>query len=333
MKVAVLFFGAPRFYSESIHSIKKHFDFKNISIDFFCHFWDKISYLPINDTRNNLFSYNKSHLHKTFFKNLNIRHIEIESYNNLKEKAKHFAEVFCFKDKFKHTNYYKTFLNTEEPLNWIYQLGQICSTDAVAEFSFKHGEKDYDAYVFCRTDMMYDERSEYLEECYTKCIQDMDPNIPSMVVHGIKKYTNNKDKIREQFVTAYNTPKDTDPLQFNSRIKFNDWFIVCNKLATEAIFKSRLANTTYSICLDVIQGITNCRVYDTTSSPQFTLGRLCALYGVKLLDWSLYHDRDVPVIKIVHSNKEFTKNSDITSSRRIVQSTYTNMKREFNKIY
>ena len=329
MKLAVLLFGSPRFYGETIHSINNHFNFKKINVDFFCHFWDKISYLPTNDTLDKLYSYNKSHLYKTFFKHLNPRHIEVQNYNVLKEKAKNFAEVFCFKTKFKNTNYYKTFLNTESYVNWIYQLGQICSTDAVANISLKHGEDDYDLYVFCRTDMMYDERTQYLEECYTKCINSIDSSRPSMVVHGIRKYENDT----EQILTEYITPKNIDPLQISTRLKFNDWFIVCNKLALKSIFESRLANTTYSICLDVIQGINNYSVYDTTSSPQFTLGRLCSLYGISLSDWRLYHDKDIPLIKVIHSEEKYHKKSDTNSSRRIISNSYDIMKKEFNQIY
>ena len=43
-KIAILFFGQPRFIHESFNSIKQEFTFPGYTTDYFFHFWDKVAY-------------------------------------------------------------------------------------------------------------------------------------------------------------------------------------------------------------------------------------------------------------------------------------------------
>ena len=46
MKIAVLFYGQPRFFDLTKERFLEEYNFPNHTVDFFIHFWDKIGFIP-----------------------------------------------------------------------------------------------------------------------------------------------------------------------------------------------------------------------------------------------------------------------------------------------
>lgn len=332
MKIAFLQFGMPRFYSESIFSMTRHFKLgrlekKNIFVDTFCHFWNKIGYTPQNDVDKTLSNYNESILHYRYVKNFNAD-VKIDDYSVLEEISTSFQKIFCTHDHFSHSYYYGTPLNTGDNKHWLYQLGQIVSSQYVSRMTIKKGI-DYDMYILSRTDMFYKPWDDNMHEIYNTYFEKISAaKGPCMLVFAIHKLESNTYKFKENIEHVKWNIKDKN----KDIIRFNDWFIVCNKEALTKIFTERINNYKMLLFREASNLLFNKENKVISFSPQICLGELTKYYGVELYNTQHLNMQGIPVIKIIDPNPDNQKESDKASKKRIFFDTYENMYEQYNKI-
>ena len=332
-KFAVLFFGMPRFYEQNMYSIKSHFKLNSFEVDYFCHLWDKLGYIPEDDVDENLVKVKVPYLHYRLIKHLNIKDINVDSYSNLEKLCCSYPQIFHQRDNFKDTGYYSSRVNSNNPRQWLYTLGQQYSSQEVSKLAIKSKE-EYNFYILTRTDLFFKPYSEDVELFY-RCIERFfrkNTNTPTLMVYSI----NGID--RSTFNICLNKKDISNPSTYEQYIKFNDWFIVCNKLGLEKIFKNRISNFNFLLSKHAIESLS----YDITSreyenfkqtfSPQFFLGEACKLLNINLVELGNHTKGDIPCVKIVSKDINKQKLSDRNSSKRIFNDTYVNMLEQYNKL-
>lgn len=332
-KFAVLFFGMPRFYEQNIYSIKSHFNLDSFEVDYFCHLWDKLGYIPIDDVSNDLIKVKIPYLHYRMIKHLNIKNINVDSYSNLEKLCDSYPQIFHQRDNFKHTGYYDSCINSENPRQWLYTLGQQYSSQEVSKLAI-NSKEEYDFFILTRTDLFFKPYSKDIELFY-KCIERFfrrNTDKPTLMVYNI----NGID--RSTFDICLDKKDINSPSTYNEYIKFNDWFIVCNKLGLEKIFKNRVKNFNFLLSKYAVDSISydvttiEYKNFEKTFSPQFFLGEACKLFNINLVDLGNHTKGSLPCIKIVNKDVNKQKLSDRNSSKRIFSDTYINMLEQYNNI-
>lgn len=330
-KIAVLLFGMPRFYTKNLNSIKTHFSLEKLQVDFYAHFWDKIGNTPEDDINNTLKNINIPYLHYRMIKHLDIKDINVESYSVLEDLCKYYPKIFFQKNNFQHTGYSGTCLNAQSYKSWLYVLGQQYSTQQVSK-AVLNSDIDYKFYILTRTDLFYKPYSKEVETFY-KCIHNFflkNVDKPTLLVYNI----NGINKKTFEIVLDKKDIENTS--MYNDCIKFNDWFIVCNKLGLSRIFENRINNFNFLLSKYATESISYVRNspehenFKKTFSPQFFLGEACKLHNINLADLSNHTKGGIPCMKIVSKDKTKQKLSDINSTKRIFADTYTNMLEQYN---
>jgi hypothetical protein len=328
---AVLLFGMPRFYAKNLNSIKTHFSLETFDIDFYAHFWDKIGNIPEDDIKNNLSNVKLPYLHYRMIKHLNMKNINVESYSNLEELSKIYPKIFHQGDNFRDTGYNGTCLNAQSYRTWLYVLGQQYSTQQVSTAALKSGI-DYNFYILTRTDLFFKPYSEEVETFY-KCINNFfkrNVEKPALLVYNLNGVN------KKTFELVLDKKDIINPLTYKEKIKFNDWFIVANKLGLECIFKNRLSNFNFLLSKYAVDSISykkNSPEHENFKkifSPQFFLGEACKLHNIYLADLDNHTKGGLPCMKIVSKDQKKQKLSDLNSKRRIFCDIYPNMLEQYN---
>lgn len=161
MKIAILLFGQPRFFSSTVNFLKEEFSVPGIDFNFFIHFWEDLGYTPNNDIKQ---SYVIDDELKENVNILNPRDVQITDYNILDETTEHILNTLnVIQDK--ECNYK---LNTKHR----YNFGQHVSLKQAYKLMKRYEKKNnflYDGVIKVRSDFIYKNKFCYeSEELYIK---------------------------------------------------------------------------------------------------------------------------------------------------------------------
>jgi hypothetical protein len=328
MNISVILFGMPRFFKHTFPVFHKHFSsLKAVNVKYSGYLWDRIGYVPECDTKFKVGVVPREDFYKFTKKHLGSNNIHLADYRELKFYCNNFPNIFSFKEGEVNHPYYKQFFCTERIEHWYYEIGQIYSSAKAACAAIEHEERDSDMYILTRTDM-------FLAPPALRDIQSFYNNVstflkrktkPCMLVSGLEGHMTDTKEINYYPCHLKYTP--------NERPKFNDWFIICNKEALIKIFCNRISNYIYSICHDVVQCFEGNRNFFLTDSPQYTLGKLCALNNIELYNMHYFSTFGYPVTKVIHKDPIYHKKSDSLSKVRIINDKYDKMIEQYKKIY
>lgn len=158
-RIAILFYGQPRFLQESINSIKEEFSIPGYTTDYFFHFWDVVAYKSTDeekavDQQNILQAVKPVRYSFTDYTQLDIVTKEI------------YDDVIKSKELIKDNNLIKpqNIFSINDPTNLKYYLGQFISLQNVTNLLEKYTKENnikYDVVFRVRTDLFFTEKLWY----------------------------------------------------------------------------------------------------------------------------------------------------------------------------
>ena len=254
MRIAVLFYGQPRFFDITKRFIKEEFTFSDHTTDYFAHFWDNIGFTPDSDEEK--ITADVSNILSDYF---SAKSFKIESNNIINEISNSFKTIYELLKR--ETN--ENFPSSTEFNELKYKFSQHYSLEQ-AFFLLKEYEKEhkfkYDIIIKARTDIVYSipelftDEEEYINfknESYF----GMAENIPTMRCNALRivklhdYIRGEKPSWTEQPVFEYNNKKikilkndsffgEGFPWEYswNYRLAYNDWCLTANRKAAEIIF-------------------------------------------------------------------------------------------------
>tara|TARA_R100000005_G_scaffold16957_1_gene7057 strand:+ start:2469 stop:3521 length:1053 start_codon:yes stop_codon:yes gene_type:complete len=259
MKIAVLFFGQPRFFDITKEYIKKEFTFEGHTTDYFAHLWDNVGYTPTGPETST--PTNVRSILKDYF---NAKSFKIDNNDKLDELVSSFANLFKVLK-------YETNQNiplSEELTSLKYKFSQHYSLERVFEHLTNYETMNnikYDVIIKARTDIIYSVPELYKDiNQYTEFKNKVYLDIPTdekpfMKCNGLRiiKYPS----FEEQFLNSIYNKKisiflsQSVPLDFNytwsSRIALNDWCLICNRAAADIMFRGWFLSYVHALGFDI----------------------------------------------------------------------------------
>lgn len=318
MKVAVLLFGQPRFFTDITYSlIKEEFDLPGHDVHFYAHFWDRLGYVPYGEET----QYDKEALYNVWQSNFSIdnkfKNLLIEDYTNLDELCNHIT-------------YFATQLH-DRPLpvgkklqQLRYKFGQHYSMRAVFKkiktYEQKHDFK-YDIIVKTRTDIVYRTKT-----CYTPAVTEEEyykekekyyfddistsvnavPTIKAVALRLLDltaKINKQSDTGYTQVINSFYKNKFKllkDPNagwldyieNYTIRLALNDWSLICNRPAADFYFDKWFENYFLALSKDITNNHTSSSFI--SMSDHSLQGQMLLHYPI--LAKRIYDRRDVRVL-------------------------------------
>lgn len=274
MKIAILLFGQPRFFGMTKNLIRDEFTLPGHDVHYFCHFWDKIGYIPEGQEE----EYDTSELYK------NIQESWPGSVLDPKPKGKNInIQNYSVLDEF--TNYMSYFGTKvhERKLPFgrnqtylRYKFGQHWSMRAcfnrIKAYEQQNNFK-YDIIIKARTDIVYKPEKLYRsKEDYYQTKNDYYTNIPfdkpsikctALRFLDLTEKAKNKENIswNEHITEFYNGQFKASKgshtwLQYTDnnyflRPAFNDWTLIANRDAAEIMFANWFENYFLTLSKDI----------------------------------------------------------------------------------
>ena len=220
MKIAILLFGQPRFFSMTKNQIRDEFNLPGHDVDFFVHFWNKIGYIPQGDEH----EYDEKELLKEIKEGLpnsvltpqpKAKNVVINSYDILNE----FIEYMVYFGTKIHKDGYLTPRGTTDrhlPIGknkqyLRYKFGQHWSMRECFKRIKAYEDQNnfqYDIVVKVRTDILYKPKETYnSEEEYYRAKEEMYANMclnTPMVKCTALRYVDLTEKRKDKTKEGYN---------------------------------------------------------------------------------------------------------------------------------
>lgn len=269
MRIAVLFFGQPRFLDITKELIKQEFNLPNHTVDYFAHFWDNIGYVPNGDET----TIDKTYIEDTFCGGLpEVKDIIVENYvdSGLDELCRHVSYF-----GFLHNRPVPFKSNIIEP--FYYKFGQHWSMKRCFDLIKKYEKKNnfnYDIVIKARTDIVYK-----IPECYSseeeyfttkeQYYTNIDFNVPTIHCGALrfldlsKKIDNvpGGDGQNQTFHKFYKNKYQLHPERevwlpyvedYKVRLAFNDWFLISNREGANIMYNNWFENYFITVSKDLV---------------------------------------------------------------------------------
>ena len=248
MKIAILFFGQPRYLDKTYKYILEEFNIPGCTIDYFGHFWEKIGFVPEDEKKEQLQVISKKEINNLLpFKGLTLE-------NN--SQLNRVCESMCTINNILFNN---TLPWPGDIEDFRYYIGQHYSIkqcyNLIAEYEQENNFK-YDIIVKARTDVIYKNepcyrnRDEYIKnkivnykwfrsrtEPAVKCsaMRILDSNGED--VHNIKEYYDGSYITHESSRFGPSTKIDIK-LSYTKRLAITDWTLIANRSAAEIFYNT-----------------------------------------------------------------------------------------------
>jgi len=315
MKIAILLFGQPRFFSMTKNQIRDEFNLPGHDVDFFVHFWNKIGYIPQGDEH----EYDEKELLKEIKEGLpnsvltpqpKAKNVVINSYDILNE----FIEYMVYFGTKIHKDGYLTPRGTTDrhlPIGknkqyLRYKFGQHWSMrecfNRIQRYEQQNNFK-YDIIVKARTDVIYKGIKMYpSEEDYYKDKLDYYTNIPfdkpsvkciALRFVDLTEKSQGGSKGYNEYLTEFYDNKFRASKNSHSwlqyvdsnyylRLAFNDWSLIANREAAQIVFGSWFENYFMTLSKDI---------RNSNTSSSFISESDHSLQGQFLLNYNLHAKR------------------------------------------
>lgn len=158
-RIAILFYGQPRFLQESINSIKEEFNIPGYTTDYFFHFWDVVAYKSTDEEK----TVDQQSI-LDLVKPVSYSFTDYTQLDIVTEEV--FEEVIKNKESIKDNNLIKpqNIFSINDHTNLKYYLGQFVSLQNVTNLLEQYTEKNnikYDIVFRVRTDLFFTEKLWY----------------------------------------------------------------------------------------------------------------------------------------------------------------------------
>ena len=243
MRIAVLFFGQPRFFDLSKEFIKNEFTFDGHTTDYFAHLWDSVGYTPDGEEHET-----PGDVRSILVKDFEAKSFKIDNYSKINNICKSFKTIFNILKA--ETNQNIPVSEEEDSLRYKfsqhYSLGK--AFERLKDYEKLNGVK-YDIIIKARTDIIYSVPKLYkdLEQYNTyknKTYLNLPTDMPAMMCNGLRIIDGTN--FNEQFVNSFFNKKirlflsQKTPLPFEYtwryRLAFNDWSLITNRKAADIMF-------------------------------------------------------------------------------------------------
>ena len=274
MKIAILLFGQPRFFSMTKNFIRDEFTLPGHDVHFYAHFWDTVGYIPEGDEQ----EYDKEGLYKEIRESWpncilapkpNNKNIAIQSYDVLNEFTKYMTYF--------GTKVHNRKLPIGSNQKYLrYKFGQHWSMRACFNRLKTYEQQNnfkYDIIIKARTDIvykpevMYGSKEEYYrakEEYYTNIPFDK-PSVKCTALRflDVTEKAKNRENaswnehVMEFYNGKFKASKGSHTwLQYVDnnyylRPAFNDWTLIANRDAAEIMFTRWFENYFITLSKDI----------------------------------------------------------------------------------
>ena len=265
MKIAVLFYGQPRFIECTARLLKEEFNLPDYKFDIFGHFWRDVGYSPTDDKEQ---TYATNNDLQKYIDILQPKDIKVTNYDILDTFTKQFNQTLKI---FNNQPFKKTIgqLTTENfNTKSRYQYGQHLSLKLayqLMEEQEKRNNEKYDIVVKARTDFIfkpqycYKSVEEYITEKYNKYILNLNED---MVIRaaGVMPQTFNVDENHWRCGKPYDVfdPKETIyKRDLHNIIRSGDVSIAASRLAADSYYNKWFNHFVNIYLNDIRNGSTN----------------------------------------------------------------------------
>lgn len=288
MKIAVLFYGQPRFFDITKSFIKNEFTFDNHTTDYFAHLWENVGYKP--DGIEQIEKNSTIDILSNYF---SVKKYKIENNEYISKLTESFKTIFTVLKQETNNNIPVSSLDNELRYKFSQHYSINQAFNLLKEYEKEHNFK-YDLIIKARTDIVYTNEDVYKDyEQYNlyknKTYFDIDMELPSVKCNGLRIIQlNDTDKQNivwdDQFVYSFNNKKikfkeDKENARFglpytytwNDRLAFNDWSLVANRRAAEVMYSGWYTSYIQALGLDIDENI-KCMLQDKTylkKKPKF----------------------------------------------------------------
>ena len=305
--------------------IKQEFDFPNHNVDYFAHFWDNIGYVPCGEEH----TYEKNELEDEIGDTFsNLRYLTIDNYDEL--------DIACNNISYTATELIDRALPIGGNIpSMYYKFGQHWSMKkcfkAIENYEQTHNMK-YDLIIKARTDVIYripecyssiEEYNTYKEKYYLN-VEKEKPTINAVALRflDLTKKINGESNdglnlaVSKFYNNKYQLLKDKDiwlkyKEDYNIRLAFNDWTLVCNREGADIMFKNWFENYLITLSKDMKNNDRNYRKFFISQSDHCIQGQFLLNYNLQAN--RIYDRRDVRLI-----NRNEIKENVVTDGKILV---------------
>jgi len=332
MRIAVLFFGQPRFLDITKELIKEEFDLPGHTVDYFAHFWDNLGYVPCGEEE----PVDKSWVEDTFHDSFpNAKDILVENYIDSG------LDEFC-----QYVNYFGSLHNRPIPfkshdiLPLYYKFGQHWSMKKCYQLIKGYEQShnfEYDIIIKARTDIVYKAPECYSsEEEYFDTKQryyfNFEGDSPSILcgalryldlskkINNIPNATGHNQTFHKFYNNKYQIHSDVDAWlpyvdDYNIRLAFNDWFLIANRQGADVMYNNWFENYFLTVSKDI----------RNNSKKRFFISQSDhSLQGQFLLNYNLQAERVYKRRDIRLLNKEQIKKDVVLDEKILATPNQTN---------
>ena len=269
MRIAVLFYGQPRFLDITKRLIKEEFEFSGHTTDYFAHFWDKIGFTP-SCTEEKI----KEDISTILSDYFSAKKFKIENNNKINDISNSFKTIFELLKKETNENLPVSTVSEEVKYKFSQHYSLEQAFDLMKEHEIKHKFK-YDIVIKARTDIVYSipelfsDETEYID-FKNQSYFDIPVDTPAMRCNALRIVKLNdynkgeKPTWSEQPVFEYKDKKlkleknnsyfgEGFPWEYNwnYRLAYNDWCLITNRKAAEIMFNGWYTGYIHALGFDL----------------------------------------------------------------------------------
>lgn len=306
-RVAVIIFGQPRFFNITWPLIKEEFQFENVQVDYYIHFWDQVGYTPASTEVGATDIYNDldSILSKEF-EGHNVQVTDYTELDNLCDNIKTF---------YNNITYNIPLEDHQDGLR--YRFGQHLSIKKAYNEILKYENKKkikYDLIIKTRSDIIYrfpgcykniDEYNKIKKDYYFKNPHEnttwwRDNNRPDTTNGYIKcnalRFINFEGKVYnyggviEKVIESFHKDKFLEHFdkgvwqnykeKYFTRLAFNDWTLIASREAADIYFGKYFENFYLTVAKDIKNNPTPTRKKCIMSSEHCLQGQFLLNYNI-----------------------------------------------------
>ena len=306
-RVAVIIFGQPRFFNITWPLIKQEFEFEDVEVDYYIHFWDQVGYTPNSTEVNATDIY--SDIDNILSKEFEGHNVQITDYTEL--------DKLCLNLKTFYNNITYNIPVEDYQDGLRYRFGQHLSIKKAYNEIVKHEkEKEfkYDLILKTRSDIIYrfpgcyktvEEYTRIKKDYYFKAPQEntkwwRDDNQPEATNGYVKcnalRFINFEGKIynyggvMEKSIESFHKDKFLEHFdkgvwqdyaeRYFTRLAFNDWTLIASREAADIYFGKYFENFYLTVAKDIKQNPTPQRKKCIMSSEHCLQGQFLLNYNI-----------------------------------------------------
>lgn len=352
MKIAVLFYGQPRFFNITKGFIKKEFTFDGHTTHYFAHLWENVGYTPdgVEQTEREL---TEDILSNYFL----VKNYKIEDNEYMFKLIDSFKHIFSILKQETNQNIPVSSLDNDLRYKFSQHYSISQAFNLLREYEKLHDFK-YDLVIKARTDIVYTTQDVYPSlkdyNLYkNNSYFDIDIDIPAVKCNGLRIIQlNDTDKEnprwddqyvysfynkRVKFLEDKNNTRFGFPYNYswNNRLAFNDWTLIANRKAAEIMYSGWYTSYIQALGLDIDKNI-SCILQDKTKlkkKPKFISNSEHTLQGFMSYKNNIKTSRVSPHrrdYKLLNKN-EIKEN--VTSRDKILAKTEEDITAGIRKIF